>query len=206
VLAADPDGASWGSPVEVATVTTPNNFNSLAEVNGLPAIAYKSWSLHYVRAEDASGSSWAEALDLGNNVNSGAYVSMEIVEGQPAIAFIKETDASVQYIKALDADGATWNDAVTVAEHATNWYFYTDLHVVNGRPAIAFHDNTLFDLLYVRADDSSGSSWPIALLIDGAADACGVLPSLSVIDGNPTIVHGDATDLRYVRAENEDGY
>jgi hypothetical protein len=80
--------------------------------------------------------------------------------------------------------------------------------VVDGRPAIAYHDHALlFDLKYVRATDATGSSWGTPVTVDSTGDV-GRYASLAVVDGRPAIAYyaGDSNqDLKYVRADDATG-
>jgi len=48
---------------------------------------------------------------------------------------------------------------------AHQYRFYVWLEAVNGRPAISYSDDNTQRLLYVRANDADGSSWPAAPIV-----------------------------------------
>ena len=83
---------------------------------------------------------------------------------------------------------------------------YTSLAVVNGNPAIGYWNEANSDLKYVRATDSSGSSWGYPVTVD-AVGSVGHTCSLAVINGFPAISYWDFTtnDLDYVRASDASG-
>ncbi len=84
---------------------------------------------------------------------------------------------------------------------------FSSLAEVNGRPAICFKDANSADLLYVRANDVSGSSWPAPVLLDSVGDS-GFEPSMIVVNGRPAAAFARITsgiDLLYVRALDSDG-
>lgn len=84
--------------------------------------------------------------------------------------------------------------------------------IIEGRPALSYyHNGNDFNLMFVRATDSSGSKWgePI-IVVDNPG--FGGPTSLAVIDGNPAICWQDdgtaqlsTNDLWYVRATDSIG-
>ena len=79
--------------------------------------------------------------------------------------------------------------------------------IVNGRPAISYHDLTNTDLKYVRATNASGSTWGTPVTIDTTSNA-GLHTSLAVVSGYPAIsyqVIAANYQLRYVRATDANG-
>ncbi len=83
---------------------------------------------------------------------------------------------------------------------------YTSLAVVNGNPAISYWNEANSDLKYVRASDSSGSSWGSPVTVD-ATGSVGHTCSLAVVSGFPAISYWDFSnnDLDYVRASDASG-
>jgi hypothetical protein len=80
------------------------NWLSLAEVDGRPAISFNEYGgggpnpryESYVRAFDSAGSHWGPKLDLANGGRGTLYV----VEGRPAIAYQSDADGTLQFIRA----------------------------------------------------------------------------------------------------------
>jgi hypothetical protein len=62
-------------------------------------------------------------------------------------------------------------------------------------------------LMYVRADDPSGTAWGTPVVVDASTPGIGLFPSMVVIDGRPAISYFDDENgqLRYVRAANSSG-
>lgn len=63
------------------------------------------------------------------------------------------------------------------------------LFEVDGRPALAY-ENGYGQVVYRRALDNTGRSWPPEVLIDISADACGYMDA-AVIGGHPSFVYYD---------------
>jgi hypothetical protein len=214
----DDEGAvSWASQqikvyrfgsVTPDSTGTVGNFNSLAVVNGNPAISYwdvTNKDLKYVRASDANGGSWGAPVAADSAGNVGGYTSLAVVNGNPAISYCDVTNDHLKYVRATDASGSSWDSPVTVDSTGAVGQ-YTSLAIVNGNPAISYRDVTNLDLKYVRASDADGSSWESPVTVDSDGDV-GKNTSLAVINGNPAISYFDDTndDLKYVRASDANG-
>jgi hypothetical protein len=78
--------------------------------------------------------------------------------------------------------------------------------IVNGHPAMAYYDNSLLDLRYVRAADVNGNTWNVPITVDSTGFV-GTHTSMTVVDGHPAIAYYDASnyDLKYVRATHVNG-
>lgn len=209
VRAKDPNGTSWGTPVVLdEKASSIGLFNSLAVVNGNPAVSYydDGGDLKYVRAKDESGTSWNTPVFVDQIGDVGQYTSLAVVNGNPAISYYDASDGNLKYVRANDASGASWGTPVAVDTTGTVG-LYTSLAVVNGNPAISYYDlYSNFNLKYVRANDASGTSWSVPAAVD-TAGSVGAFTSLAVIDGNPAISYYGATagDLKYVRALDASG-
>jgi len=129
---------------------------------------------------------------------------MTIVGDFPAIAYIDKTNLLTMYVRATNMDGTAWGTPKTV--DSTGCYF-CNLRVVNGYPAIAWHNaNTGTGLRYARATDAVGDNWSAAITIDGTTGA-GSHASLAIIQGVPAVSYWLNTDrdLRFVMAEDANG-
>jgi len=186
-------------------------YASLAVVDGRPAIAYyahfPNQDLKYVRASDASGFTWnTTPVTVTSSGEVGRYASLAVVDGRPAIAYYDlDPNYDLKYVRASGASGSSWGTPVTV-DSGGYVGSYASLAVVDGRPAIAYYDNTNHDLKYVRASDASGSSWDTPLTVDSGG-LVGQFASLAVVDGRPAIAYYDESnyDLKYVRASDATG-
>ncbi len=213
VRANDADGASWGTPVniDVHPVNRTGYHNSLAVVNGKPAIAYQdvtNTNPKYVAALDIDGATWGTpvALDVSAS-NLGAYASLAEVNGNPAIAYADLTNFNVRYIQASVPDGSAWNAPIAIDVSGDIVGYFTSLEVVNGNPAIAYSDDSNTNVRYVRATNADGSAWGTPISLDVSSSTVGAYTSLAIVNGNPAIAYYDATNTnaRYVRAMNANG-
>jgi Carboxypeptidase regulatory-like domain len=208
--------AVWGTPVTLASNGIVGQHTSLVVVNGNPAISYYDQTnnyLKYIRSTDASGmtlAAWGTPVTLDSTVNVGFYTSLAIVGGNPAISYQDVTNGDLKYIRSTDASGMTfaaWGTPVKLDSTGTVG-LYTSLAVVNGNPAISYYDQTNLDLKYIRALDTSGTSWGTPAAIDvGFGGQVGQYTSQAIINGNPAISYYDVAEqnLRYVRALDASG-
>jgi hypothetical protein len=141
--------------------------------------------------------------------SNGMIPSMAIVGGRPAIAYYNSDLSQLTFIRSSDADGSAWDIPVNVLSLSANVTSCQLLVLVNGQPAIAYHDADVTSLNFVRASDTSGNAWEPPFMITGSGDVGHDL-SAAVVNGNPAISFRDNTtlnssDLLYVRAVNPDG-
>lgn len=82
----------------------------------------------------------------------------------------------------------------------------TSMQQINGRPAIAYCDESHANLFYCRAVDAIGSSWQAPVPVDYNGSLGGYCDLLDV-NGKPAIAYYDATNLnlKYVRALDMSG-
>jgi hypothetical protein len=111
----DVNGTSWGVRQDAATVGVASGNSrlvALAEVNGLPAIAYYdpvSSQVKFVRASDVDGTSWfAPAVSFPA---TGGDCDLEVINGRPTLMF--HNGSQLRIATALDADGTAWSLPVT---------------------------------------------------------------------------------------------
>ncbi|MCC7479445.1 hypothetical protein IT575_13455 [bacterium] len=190
-----------------------------AIVQGRPAIAYADYGtsegadgdLTYVIADDAQGSSWGEPLVVDSNGDTGHSPSMLIVDGNPAIAYHKFDEEILMYVRAADATGSSWGSPVIV-DQSNSVGGYPHMELVAGRPAIIhlmwpLGDNP--ELMYVRADDSTGAAWPAgeSLATFAVTEEVSDTWSMEVVNGNPAVAFSDSSSgpLFFRRASNAEG-
>ncbi|MBE2224690.1 MAG: hypothetical protein IAF02_24330, partial [Anaerolineae bacterium] len=220
IRAEDANGETWNTSIFVADAGSgePNLlsatgiFISLDIVNNNPAVSYYELAdrdLKYVRALDNAGTNWGNPLVLDDGIDSGRYTTLVIVDGNPAISYLDADNADVKFIRATDVNGNAWGSDTLVDEGEGEGGTYTSLAMINGRPAISYHDPAVGrrELRYVRANDSLGTSWGIPVVVDESSTDIGRYTTLMAVNGNPAISYYDYTsrDLKYVRALNEDG-
>jgi hypothetical protein len=221
IRATDASGTSWGTPVPVdgnAGSAGLGAYTSLETVNGNPAISYHdntNGDLKYVRATDISGTTWATPIIIDGDgapggLNVGRYSSLTIVDGNPAIAHVDQGNSNLKYVRANNASGAVladWSTPPIVIDApgqvGAGSGKYTSLQLVGGNPAISCYDDTNGDLIFVRATNSSGTSWGAPVIADGTTAVSNGETSLFIVNGNPAIsYYGASNDLYYVRAND----
>lgn len=216
VRAADVNGAAWGAPVTITTAgnTYPSRGTSLAVINGNPAISFYGETnddLKYVRATDANGTAWGTPLTLDSTGVVGVDSDLAVVGGNPAIAYIDSTNKRPKYIRASNANGSSWGTPVFVDTASTysNGTGATSLEVVNGNPAICYfrNDTSTPGVTFVRATNSTGSSWGSRVIIDSDSSSPG---KLVIANNNPAVSYDswtleDGYQVKFARATNTSG-
>lgn len=208
VRANDPDGLTWAAPVNPELLVGQVNSTTLLVVNGNPAIGLgRAGNTRYIRAADASGTAWNAGITMVTGLNNGTHTSLAIVGGVPCMAYYKFDDERVAFRRANDANGDTWDAEVTV--HYVSGQLigaYVRLFEVNGFPAVAYQHLTNFDLYYVRAANSAGTSWLNHVVVD-TPSVQGRYIAVHVVDGYPAIAYYGTGNgyLKFVRATNATG-
>jgi uncharacterized repeat protein (TIGR01451 family) len=212
VRANSADGSTWATaPITVDTGGSDivGLATSLVVVNGNPAISYydlTNGNLKYVRAINADGSVWGGLVIVDSGGDVGAFSALTVVNGNPAISYYDFTNGALKFIRADNANGTAWTTAAISVDTAGDLGTYTSLAVVNGNPAISYHDVTNTNLKFARACDADGTSWlvtcPVATITlafdtatSNAAEAAGFgnLLRVTTSDSNPTVAAATVT-------------
>ena len=180
------------------------SFTALAEVQGVPAVAYDSrttppnqyWAT-YVRAEDAQGTAWAEPVTI-EEVYSVSGILLAEIDGRPATA------CNSWYFRAEDSQGSAWPAPSMFSLSGTGG---VSCALVEGLPALSR------DIHYQRAADLAGESWgEVVEFAHGQFDSNKAQPSLSMVSGRPAISYrlgageeDSSASLMYVRSADEEG-
>ncbi|MCB0007477.1 MAG: hypothetical protein KDE04_13525 [Anaerolineales bacterium] len=214
MLANDADGTSWGEPINIRAVTPFASGIVLREINGKPAVIYDDVgtdALTYIQATSADGSSWGTPVTVDQVSPFGTgYIDLEVVAGQPAVSYayapLANSNLQLRYARANDADGGSWGTPQILDNSQPIVGAFSQLEVVDGFPAIAYQNSTLGNLMFLRAQDATGSSWGTPQLLANAGTA-GQQLTMAIIAGQPAIVYRDGAsgDLRYTRATTASG-
>jgi len=142
--------------------------------------------------------------------NVGQSTSLAVVDGCPAISYYDVTNDDLKYARATTSAGGSssdWTQIVTVDSAGDVGLYTTCLVVVDGCPAISYHDDTNHDLKYARATTSTGgiaSDWTQIVTVDN--ENVGFYVSLATVDGCPAISYFEFNgDLKYARATTSTG-
>lgn len=103
---------------------------------------------------------------------------------------------------------AQWNEPVPTTLFGVNGgHFGLSLKEVNGRPAMAHYNETNFELHYVRASNSNGTSWGSPITVDNDWRSGNNSIDMEIVNGNPAIVSDSPVgkDVRYTRATDANG-
>ena len=219
VRALDLDGDSWGTPVYADAADHVGRKNSLAEINGRPAIAYfddATDRILYVRANDTNGATWGSRVyldDAGTGTPNyfivpGIEVSLHLVNNGPAVSYYEPVNRDLKFIHASDNTGANWGTPL-ILDDGIQIGRYSTLAIVNNNPAISYYDGNNADVKYIRATDVNGTTWGDDVLVDEGKGEGGMYTSLAMINDRPAISYYDpavgSRELRYVRANDSLG-
>jgi hypothetical protein len=185
VRANDSTGKKWGTPV----IADGNGDTGLAAtmnvINGNPAIVYKDYltTSYYVRSLDPNGDTWGTPIPL--STYQIVIHTLEIVNGHPAVCY--GLGNQLIYSRATDMNGDDWSNPVN-----TQIYGFGSgarLAVVGGHPAIAVQSDS-GGLLFSRALDADGTTWPAEAVLVSDGSSLDIIGSLADIGGLPSIAFG----------------
>lgn len=208
----DAEGSGWTPSASVASGTI---YSNLADVGGLPAIAWKDTGGAMIlrRCDDVAGfGGWDFSLILVPFYDA-THVSLAMVSGRPAVAFRESASGDLRYLRADDAAGTSWptafpgSDFSVLLDSTGDTGFDPCMLEVDGRPAVAYRNGTDGDLRFVRANDAEGSAWGTPVVVDGSANDVGTAPFMTIVSGVPCISYHDATnlDVLFARASDASG-
>ncbi len=209
--AADGSGTWIVTTVDTGVGSFVGEYTSLAVVGGKPAISYYNNSnsdLKFAINSAADGSGTWLLTTVDNTGGVGRYTSLAVLaDGTPAISYSDSTNGDLKFARNSAADGSGAWTIVTVDNSANFVGAHTSLAIVNGTPAISYHDATAGDLKFARNSAADGSgAWTI-VTVDNSANFVGSYTSLAVIGGNPAISYYDSSvgELKYAWAPNSTG-
>lgn len=139
---------------------------------------------------------WTNVTAVTNRQMRGP-VSAITVSGNPAITYFDVAMNHYRYVRAANALGTSWNSPVSVGGPSNS--SMSPLIMVAGRPAMAYVDNNngfSGQLRFLRANDTTGGSWPTASVI--VTNVAAHQPSLALIGGVPAIAFYDYARNRVV--------
>jgi len=209
--AKDDTGSSWAAVDVIVDDVLEIMENSLAVVNGNPAIAYFEWTnkqVHYIRSADSDGQSWGADVYVDGTRNP----CLRVVDGSPAIAS-RGINSGLYYHRAADANGdypSSWIAEGSIGLSVGGGAPRSDsLCVVSGQPAIAYDDSYggVNALRFVRATDMKGGAWdaPVQVLTGGLG--FGWPCALLEIATYPLVIYRDEqnTELRSTQGHDSAG-
>jgi len=211
VRALDTTGSAWGTTRSVdADPLNHDNlgaYNSLAVVDGRPAVCYRSDMLHgllYRRASDAEGNAWGPRQLLDGSENAGLHNSL-VVDGS-GLPYVSYYDAAGGNLMGVGSNpqGTAWNAPFYIEGGPDDAGAWASGALVLNDLAVAYCNTSRDELKYARYNILL-EDWE-RVVVDGSG-AAGSHASLAVIAGHPAISYYDAAsgDLMYVRALNAKG-
>lgn len=126
----------------------------------------------------------------------------------PAISYRYRTDGDLKFIASMTMNGEGWYAPVNVTTNGNVGSSSSLLWLPSyNAPCISYYDIDNYDLKFVRANTSNGSSWGTPVTVDALNDV-GSLHSLILLPNNyPAIAYFDGNygDLKFVRANDPGG-
>ncbi|MFO1489958.1 MAG: choice-of-anchor D domain-containing protein [Kiritimatiellia bacterium] len=185
---------------------------SLAVINGTPAISYFNFdankSIRFARCATADGTgAWTltslESVDIGFET-----VLFPLASGRPAVGYHNTlvSDAKLAVNANTSGTGA-WTLYVADAGTGGRVGVRLDAASVQGKPAVAYWDQSLNRVLFARNASADGSgAWTITPVADAAANISSRPCPLAVVNGFPMVaLPGRDTPLLLARNTAADG-
>ena len=194
------NGTSWSVETVDGSSSDIGDSPSLLEVQGQPAIAYLDDTNNNLKYARFNGSTWD--IQTVDSASVSSPISMILVQGRPAIAY-GASGLDLYYIRSTDATGTNWGTRVEVVDSIL--LLSASLSVINGVPAIAYHDysTSVNNNNYVKSNDSLGNSWGSPEIVeDDTSSTTGHTISLIDVQGRPAISYHRTSSgslLRYAR-------
>lgn len=192
------DPGAWHVTTLAGSSDDSGAFCSLADINGNPAIAYRSndginTQLMYMESTNALGSSWflpATVPGMGPQ-----WISLALVNGSPAIAYYDNglVVPSLAYSR-YDSGSATWGMPVML-DSTIDAGDYCSMLYYGGVPCVSYYQSDGVDgqLRFESAVNSNGDFWALPATIDGGAGInTGKYTSIANINGLVGISYFDA--------------
>ncbi|MEM7797947.1 MAG: hypothetical protein AAF633_02050 [Chloroflexota bacterium] len=210
VQALEADGSTWAAPVDVYQTNSSSGFGTLHEINGKPAVAFfdsNTRQVNYIQANDAEGSSWQTPVIIDTFTGSvNLKVELSLVNGHPAVAYAHRGPSSIalRYARAADSNGISWSSPITADNSSPFTGYYADMQIVDGAPAVTYFNWSTKSLMFVRAQDSNGTSWGTPQILDTTIN----YPiAMEIVNGQPAVSYRNTAlnEARYLRATAADG-
>jgi hypothetical protein len=96
--------------------------------------------------------------------------------------YFEKATRTLRWRRASSADGRLWSDPVVLSpwgKQAGQWDDYFEGALVDGRPAVLFDERVHGELMFVAANDASGSYWGFP----SAVPHLGTLGLTSIVNG-----------------------
>jgi Secretion system C-terminal sorting domain len=215
-------GTTWGTAKIIRNSGYSGINPNVKLLNGLPSISYHGAidvnnvgknCIKFIQANSA-GTAWSNPIVVTPTITNTSpyYVStLNMANGKPAICFMKNGENGLKYTQAANTAGTTWNNIVTLDPNLIG-DFSPNFEIVNGKPAVSYISviGGNFDLKFVIANNSDGSTWASPQTIDVECDL--YKTSLNIVNGNPAIAYSHRElnypgqrRLKFVRASNSSG-
>ncbi|MCC7478374.1 PKD domain-containing protein [bacterium] len=185
--AGNAEGTSWSAPIDIETELSVGHRTCAFLDNGMPALL--SWSLdlgnsreiYYYRAGDASAQDWNIRHLAASAPDDGFFTSLAAACSAMPVAFVVNDSNQYGFSGAESSDRQDWSGFTAI--EALNCPQVCALEVA-GRPAFAAVNGSR--ILYRRADNAEGSSWPAeAIAISGPET---IYPAcMKILNGAPAL-------------------
>lgn len=207
------DGSGTWTPVTVDSAGTVGAYTSMKIVDGNPAISYHdntNKDLKFARNSAADGSGTWTIYTAESEGEAGNTSSLFVVDGKPAITHCHDTESDLKFAHASSSDGSgIWSSVVVDIGAPGRAGSYASQAIINGNPAMAYHESLLNSIRYARNSAADGSgTWSYTMVdTNPGTTAVGFKISLAQVDGKPAISYYTTIgqDLKFARSSTADG-
>jgi hypothetical protein len=158
-----------------------------------PVVTFGSgWSVDSANSGGFSASASFNNQTIDSVGGGGSHPSLAVINGRPAIAYRDDSEGALYFTRSVDSSGEGWPTSAKIkVDGATRDVGgFASMTEVNGHPAISYYDQSRGDLLFIRANNENGTSWPAtAITVDGVSGNVGRDTSLAMVGGVPAIAY-----------------
>jgi hypothetical protein len=205
---------------------------ALCESQGAPYVAWRGvrlldigvrTRLYVSGATDTSLRNWDQFATIWKNVYDDPHYASDLsladLDGTPALCFYgvshsDDSDNVLFYMYRTGSDNELWSAPIAITSTGSAQFGCNMLNVA-GNPSISFVDShsgppdQRHRMLFVRALDSQGASWPAPQVVYTGLWSVDAHPSAALVSGNPAICFAGrhttgggiaASNLSYVRS------
>jgi hypothetical protein len=178
---------------------------SIAQVNGLPAVAYEDGNsfLFYAANDAADGSGTWTSFPV-EEMSGASYTSLiELPNGNPGISYDAYIFDEIRFASCDAPDGGGAWTVTTIDSAGMFSYPNTSAAVVQGFPAVAYYDTSSYLRYAINSAADGTGSWTT---VPVSYRTITLYLSLAVIDGYPAIYYHDSNyDMYYAESVELDG-
>lgn len=177
-----------------------------SQATGAPGIAFYNGNFDsgFVLAADGYGATWGTVYTIDTDLIM--TMALADVGGFPAIAYNDYAFSRLNYARAQDAEGAIWSAPVIPDSSVDAGRPYLNMLMVDNNPAIAYYNNDIGSVNFVRASDAIGGSWNAPIEIHSFPPS-GTYPSAAILGTVPAVTYTNMSPVNpmFLKANDAQG-